>query len=57
MMSLARELRHALRSLARVPMSEIVRRALRLTAAGFAAGGLLALAVARLLPMTALKTA
>ncbi len=36
MTSLARELRHALRSLARVPMSEIARRALRLTAAGIA---------------------
>ena len=45
MSSLARELRHALRSLARVPMSEIVRRALRLTAAGIAAGDLLGLAV------------
>ena len=48
MSSLARELRHALRSLARVPMSEIVRRALRLTAAGIVAGGLLALAMTAL---------
>ena len=45
MSSLARELRHALVPLACVPMSEIVRRALRLTTAGIAAEGLLALAV------------
>ena len=48
MSSLARELRHALRSLARVPTPEIVRRAQRPTAAGIAVGGLLALAVTAL---------